>query len=246
MRYRNVALIPKGAYAGPGVALMEMQVIEQALPELYGFWRSSATFRVRVALALKGIATHERTIDLDAGAQRDPRFLAVNPMGAVPALIESGLSPLTQSTAILEYLDETVSEPPLLPSDPRGRARVRSIAAMLAGDTHPLIVPRVKSYLKEEGGFDDANWRAWQTHWFTTGLQAVEARLAAETETGLYCHGDSITNADICLASITAVRDVFKIDVADIPIINRIVRRCEVLPAFSGAQPAKQTGAPKA
>jgi maleylacetoacetate isomerase len=217
---------------------------DQSLSELYGFWRSSATFRVRVALALKGIATLEKTIDLDAGAQRDPDFLKINPMGAVPALVESGLSPLTQSTAILEYLDETVEEPPLLPGDPRGRARVRSIAAMLAGDTHPLVVPRVKRYLNEEGGFDDTAWRAWQIHWFTSGLRAVEARLATETETSLYCHGDTVTIADICLASVTAVRDVFKIVVAEIPTIDRIVQRCEALPAFAGANPAKQTGAP--
>jgi maleylacetoacetate isomerase len=112
--------------------------------ELFGFWRSSATFRVRVAMAMKGMSFHETPIDLDVGAQNDPAFLAINPMGAVPALVEIGHTALTQSTAILEYLDETISDPPLMPTDPRGRARVRSIAAMLAGDTHPLIVPRIK------------------------------------------------------------------------------------------------------
>jgi maleylacetoacetate isomerase len=217
---------------------------DQPLPELFGFWRSSATFRVRVALMLKGIETRETTIDLDGGAQHDPDFLKVNPMGAVPAMIEMGLSPLTQSAAILEYLDETVADPPLLPRNPRGRARVRSIAAMLAGDTHPLIVPRVKRYLKTDGGFDDTAWRAWQKHWFTTGLQAVETRLATEAETGLFCHGDNITIADICLVSITAVRDVFKIDVTDTPVVDRIVQRCSLIPAFANAEPAKQTGAP--
>ena len=217
---------------------------DQTLPELYGFWRSSATFRVRVALSLKGIESVEKTIDVDAGAQRDPDFLKINPLGAVPAFVESGRSPLTQSTAILEYLDETVSEPPLLPGDPLGRARVRSIAAMLTADTHPLVVPRVKRYLKVEGGFDDTAWRAWQVHWFTTGLQSVEARLAAEKETGLYCHGDSLSIADICLTSVTAVRDVFKVVVADIPTIDRIVECCEALPAFADANPAKQRGAP--
>ena len=213
-------------------------------PELFGFWRSSATFRVRVALALKGIEAIEHIIDVDAGAQRDPSFLAINSLGAVPAFIEAGQSPLTQSTAILEYLDETVSEPPLLPSDARGRARVRSIAAMLTADTHPLVVPRVKIYLKENGGFDDAGWRRWQIHWLTTGLQAVEARLADEHETGQFCHGNQVTIADVCLASVTAVRDVFGIVVADIPIIDGIVSRCALLPAFQTAAPFRQAGAP--
>jgi hypothetical protein len=120
--------------------------------ELYAFWRSSATYRVRVALALKGLPARERYVDLDAGDQRDPAFLAINPLGAIPALIVPGQPPLTQSLAILEYLDETVPLPALLPSDPLGRARVRSIAAGLAADTHPLIVPRVRNYLTTTGG----------------------------------------------------------------------------------------------
>ena len=115
---------------------------------------------------------------------------------------------------------------------------------MLAADTHPLIVPRVKKYLTTTGGFDDVAWRAWQINWFTTGLQAVEARLAADGEAGSYCHGDSVTIADICLASITAVMPIFKISVADIPTIDRIISRCETLDAFAQADPFKQTGAP--
>jgi maleylacetoacetate isomerase/maleylpyruvate isomerase len=213
--------------------------------ELYAFWRSSATYRVRAALALKGLSAHEHTIDLDAGDQLGADFLKINPLGAIPALIVPGQAPLTQSLAILEYLEETVPDPPLLPSDPPGRGRVRSIAAGLAADTHPLIVPRVRRYLTTTGGFDDAAWRAWQVQWFTAGLQALETRLASEAGTGRYCHGDAVTMADILLMSIVAVMRVFKISVAGVPTIDRIVALCETQDAFARAAPLLQEGAPK-
>jgi maleylacetoacetate isomerase/maleylpyruvate isomerase len=213
--------------------------------ELYAYWRTSATYRVRVALSLKGLQAHERIVDLDAGEQRSEAFLKINPLGAIPALIAPGQPPLTQSLAILEFLEETAPNPPLLPADPHGRARVRSIAAMLAADTHPLITPRVRKYLTTTGGFDDAAWRAWQIQWFTTGLQAVERRLAADTATGTYCHGGTVTMADICLLSIVVVTRVFKIVVPDIPLIDGIVARCEAQAAFAKADPFKQAGAPK-
>ena len=216
--------------------------------ELLSFWRTSATYRVRVALALKGLAAQERTIDLDAGEQRSEAFLKLNPMAAIPALFDrAGSHPdvaLTQSLAILDYLDEVAPTRPLLPSDPYGRARVRSIALMLAADTHPFITPRVKKYLTTTGGFDDAAWRAWQTQWFTTGLQAVERRLVADAETGRYCHGDTVTIADICLASIVVVTRVFRIVVPDIPTIDRIMAMCEASEAFANADPMRQVGAP--
>jgi maleylacetoacetate isomerase len=212
--------------------------------QLYAFWRSSAAYRVRVALSLKGLTARELYIDLDAGDQHGAAFLKVNPMGAVPALIIPGQAPLTQSLAILEYLEETVSNPPLLPADPLGRARVRSIAAGLAADTHPLIVPRVRQYLMTTGGFDAAAWRAWQTQWFTAGMQGLERRLATEAATGTYCHGDTITMADILLMSLVAVMAVFKITAPDFPTIDRIVALCETHPAFAGAHPLKQAGAP--
>jgi maleylacetoacetate isomerase len=214
--------------------------------ELYGFWRTSATYRVRVALNLKGLAAHEHFIDLDAGDQRSEAFLKINPLGAIPALIEEGHPPLTQSLAILEFLDETHPAPALLPKDPYGRARVRSIAAMLAADTHPLIVPRVRKYLAEVGGFDAAAVRTWMTHWFATGLAAVEKRLASESATGKFCHGDQVTIADICLASITVLTRVNKLVMPPTPIVDRIFARCEELDAFAKADPLKQRGAPAA
>lgn len=217
--------------------------------ELYAFWRTSATYRVRVALNLKGLAAQERFVNMDAGEQRGDAFLKLNPMAAIPALVDNraGAShaPLTQSLAILEFLDEIHPSPPLLPSDPHGRARVRSLALMLAADTHPLITPRVKGYLTGAGKFDDAMWRAWQTHWFTIGLQAFEKRLASEAATGLHCHGDALTSADICLASIIIVMRVFKIEVAGIPTVDRIMALCEGHPAFAKAAPSLQEGAPK-
>ena len=212
--------------------------------ELFAFWRTSATYRVRVALNLKGLAAHERIVDLDAGEQRSEAFLKVNPMGAIPALLVPGHAPITQSLAILEFLDEFQPAPPLLPADLHGRARVRSIANMLAADTHPLITPRVKKYLTSSGGFDDAAWRAWQVQWFTTGLAAVEQRLAGEAATGVFCHGDAPTLADILLASITAVMRVFKVTVAGTPTIDRIVATCDAHEAFAKAAPSRQVGAP--
>jgi maleylacetoacetate isomerase len=214
--------------------------------QLFAFWRSSATYRVRVALALKGLSAEEHYIDLDAGDQLGNDFLKINPLGAIPALIIPGQPPLTQSLAILEYLDETVPNPPLLPADPLGRARVRSIAAALAADTHPLIVPRIRQYLTTTGGFDLAAWRAWQIKWFTTGLQGLEVRLAAETSTGTYCHGDQVTIADILLMSLVAVMRVFKISAANTPTIDRIVALCETHEAFANAHPLRQEGAPPA
>lgn len=212
--------------------------------ELFAFWRTSATYRVRVALNLKGIVAHETIVDMDGGEQRSPAFLKINPMGAIPALVQPGHPPITQSLAILEFLDETAPTPPLLPTDPHGRARVRSLAAMLAADTHPLITPRIRGYLMSNAGFDATTWRAWQEHWFKTGLQAFEQRLATESQTGTYCHGDTVTSADICLLSIIVVMRVFKIVVPDIPTIDRIVALCETHDAFAKADPYRQVGAP--
>jgi maleylacetoacetate isomerase len=212
--------------------------------ELYGFWRTSATYRVRVALNLKGLTAHERIIDLDAGDQLSPDFLKINPLGAIPALVDKGHPPLTESLSILEFLDETHPAPPLLPNDPHGRARVRAIAQMLAGDTHPLITPRIRKYLSGVGGFDDAAIKAWMTHWFGTGLAAVEKRLSAEAATGTFCHGDAITLADICLGSITVLARINKLVLPPLPTIDAIMARCEAMEAFAKADPLKQEGAP--
>lgn len=218
--------------------------------KLYAYWRTSATYRVRVALSLKGLAAEEQFVDNDKGENRSEAFLKLNPLGGLPVMLDrEGARPdavLTQSLAILEYLEEVAPLPALLPSDPLGRARVRSVALMCAADTHPFVTPRVRRYLAESGGFDADKWRAWQVQWFTTGLQAVEARLAADFETGTYCHGESVTVADICLASILVVMRVFRIEVAAIPTVERIMAACERLDAFAKAEPMRQKGAPEA
>lgn len=214
--------------------------------ELYAYWRTSATYRVRVALALKGLPATERFVDLDAGEQRSEAFLRINPLGAIPALVEPGYPPITQSLAILEFLEEAAPEPPLLPRDLHGRARVRSLAGMLASDTHPLIAPRVRKYLTAKGGFDDAAIRAWMQHWFGTGLAAFEQRLATESATGRFCHGDTVTMADICLASILAVTNLFKLQFDPLPNVERIFAQCNAIDAFANAAPLRQRGAPAA
>jgi maleylacetoacetate isomerase len=222
---------------------------EQARFELFSYWRTSATYRVRVACNLKGVATEEHNIDLDAGEQRSEAFLKINPLGAIPALIDRGQGqsrePMTQSLAILEFLEESYPKPPLLPIGAHARARVRALAGMLAADTHPLVTPRIRKYLSAQGPYDAAAWRAWQTHWFTTGLQAVEQRLAYEPETGVFCHGDAVTMADLCLASIIVVARVFQIKVTGIPTVDRIMFACEKLDAFAKAEPYRQLGAPR-
>ena len=211
---------------------------------LFAYWRTSAGYRVRVALNLKGLTAEETLVDIDGGEHLSPDFLAINPEGAIPALIvEAGRPALTQSVAILEYLDETHPEPPLLPRDAYGRARVRSLSALMTGDTHPLIVPRVRKYLTG-AGFDADAWRAWQVQWFTRGLRTMETRLAADGDTGTFCHGETPGLADICLCSVTAVAEVFKITVSDIPTVTRIVAACNALPAFARARPQDQVGAP--
>jgi maleylacetoacetate isomerase len=212
--------------------------------ELFAFWRSSATFRVRVALNLKGLSAHEQMINLDADEQHGEAFRKVSPLGTLPALVQEGHAPLTQSLAILEFLDEQQPSPPLLPGDLYGRARVRSIASMCTADMHPLVVPRVKHYLLGNG-FDAAAWRAWQIKWFGTGLEALERRLASEPETGDFCHGNEPTMADICLASIIAITRVFKIKIDDTPTIDRIMANCDRHEAFMKADPSRQEGAPE-
>ncbi len=218
--------------------------------DLYSFWRTSATYRVRVALNLKSVEVNEKNVNLDSGENLSAAFLKINPLGAIPALVDHDANasplPITQSAAILEYLEEAFPAMATLPVDLPGRARVRSLAAMLTADTHPLLTGRIKKYLVAHANFDDAAWRAWQINWFTVGLQAFETRLASEKETGIFCHGDAPTMADICLASIIVVMRVFKIEVADIPHVDRIMAECEKHPAFAKADPARQAGAPSA
>jgi maleylacetoacetate isomerase len=211
---------------------------------MYGFWRSAASFRVRIALNLKGLAYQETMVDIDVGDQYTPGYKAINPQSAVPSLCVDDGPPLTQSLAIIEYLDETHPAPALLPADARGRARVRSLALLFAADHHPLIVPRIRRYLTEQLKLDDDARQAWIRHWFREGLVQGEARLAGDPATGRFCHGDTPTLADLCLISQSLGAKNFKVDTSDLPTISRITEACLALDAFARAQPLRQPGAP--
>src|SRR6201997_4526258 len=190
--------------------------------KIYSFWRSLATYRVRIALNLKGIVPEEVIqINLMKGEQREAAFRAVNPMMAIPALVDGDGPALFESLAIIEYLDETHPEPPLLPKDARGRARVRGLAQIVACDSHPLIVPRVREYLEHELKIDEPTRTKWCQHWHVAALTALETNLK-DKATGRYAHGDTITLADICLASQAAGAKFFNVDTKPFPTFSRI------------------------
>ena len=212
--------------------------------KLYTYWRSLATFRVRMTLNLKGVAYTPIYVDLDAGQQNAPQFKAVNPQMVIPALVEDDGNVLYQSMAIMEYLDEVHPAPPLLPTDRRGRARVRALSLITVADSHPLIVPRVRNHLGNALGLDDAGKIAWVRHWFAAGLDAYEAHLARDKATGTYCHGDALSMADICLVSHVAGHRVFKGTIDKHPTVARITERCLADERIASAQPLRQPGAP--
>ncbi|MGC1621652.1 MAG: maleylacetoacetate isomerase, partial [Pseudolabrys sp.] len=215
--------------------------------KLFSFWRSLATYRVRIALNLKGIKPDEIIdINLMKGEQRDAKFRAVNPMMAIPALVDGDGPVLFESLAIIEYLDETHPNPPLLPHDPRARARVRGLSQIVACDSHPLIVPRVREYLAHEFKVDEAGVIKWARHWHKLALTALEQNLSSSKETGTYCHGEQVTMADICVASQAAGANFFKVDLAPFPTFARIAASCAKIDAFALAHPLKQPGAPAA
>ena len=213
--------------------------------KLYGFWRSLATYRVRVALALKGVEAHEVSVNLLKGMQHGDDYKAVNPQCVVPSLLIDDGPPLVQSMAILEYLEETHPQPPLLPRDPRGRARVRGLALIVACEGHPLIVPRIRTYLEGEMRLDEPARNRWLQHWTLKALEALEAHLARERETGRFCHGDAPTMADICLASQVFAAGYFDTKTGGAPTVERIFDECMKIGAFDRSQPQKQPDAPK-
>jgi len=213
--------------------------------KFFSFWRSLATYRVRIALNLKGL-TPDEVIDINLmkGEQREAKFKAINPMMAIPALVENDGTVLFESLAIIEYLDEVHPKPPLLPSDPKARARVRGLSQIVACDSHPLVVPRVREYLAHEYKVDEAGVIKWAQHWHRQALTAIETNLANSKETGVYCQGDNITMADICIASQAAGANFFKVDLGPYPTFARIAQACMTNDAFARAHPLKQPGAP--
>jgi maleylacetoacetate isomerase len=216
--------------------------------KMYGFWRSLAAYRVRVALKLKGLSYSEEAVNLLAGEQHDPAYLKVNPQGAVPALVLDDGTILSQSMAILEYLEETHPQQyPLLPTDAKGRARVRSLCHLAVSDSHPLLVPRIRSYLSKDLALGDAVTAKWLNHWSDKSLAVFNERLSRESQTGRYCHGDSVTIADICLASqVVGATGFFGCSLEPYPKVRAVYEALSHIDAFEAALPKNQPGAPSA
>ena len=212
----------------------------------FSFWRSLASFRVRIALNLKGLPAEVTFVDIDADAHRDDAYRKVNPQMALPALVLDDGTALFQSLAILEYLDETHPAPPLLPPDPRGRARVRALALMVACEGHPLLVPRVRRYLDHELNLRETQQAAWRRHWTVETLAAQEAHLAGDRATGRFCHGDTPTLADICMVGHVSVAVTQQVNLAPYPAVKRIFETAMALPAFASAHPLAQPDTPEA
>lgn len=210
---------------------------------LYGYFRSSAAYRVRIALNLKGLGYEQAVVDLVKGEQRTAQNLSRNPQGLVPTLETDDGVRLTQSLAICEYLDERHPEPPLLPADAEGRARVRALAQLVACEIHPLNNLRVLKYLVGELEVDEDAKLAWYRHWIAEGFEALEGMLSREAGTGEFCHGDTPTLADLCLVPQVFNAERFACDLSVFPTIQRITAHCRALPAFRQAAPEAQSDA---
>ncbi len=211
---------------------------------LYSYWRSSAAYRVRIGLNIKGLDYRIQPVHLvrDGGEQRAESYRALNPQQLVPTLLH-GERRIIQSMAILEYLDECWPKPALLPADARGRARVRALSQLVACDIHPLNNLRVLQYLKRELGAEQSATDEWTRHWMREGFSAMQAMLADSTETGTFCHGESPTMADCCLIPQLYNARRFELDLAPYPELTRIEANALALPAFDRARPENQPDA---
>ena len=210
--------------------------------KLYTYYRSQASFRVRIALNLKGLGRDDVFLHLEKGDQFAADYRALNPQMVVPTLLDGEVK-LFQSLAILEYLEEKHPQPPLLPADTAARAWVRGFALINVADTHPLIVPRVRHYLLDELHLTQDQLLAWIRHWFGAGLAAMEALLAEHRESGDFCHGAAPTIADICLVPPVSSARSFGIDLAPYRRVMRIHDHVMAIPAFADAHPARQPDA---
>lgn len=208
--------------------------------KFYGYFRSSSSYRCRIAFNLKGLDYDFESVHLKLGAQKGPEFTAINPQRLLPALITDDGAELTQSLAILEWLDETHPEPALLPSGPLERARVRAFAQVIACEIHPLQNLRVLKYLADEFGADSAATTKWLSRWLSEGLEACEALLAKRDRESAFCFGDTPGLADICLVPQIFSAQRFGVDISHLTRIAAIHARCEALPAFADAHPARQ------
>jgi maleylacetoacetate isomerase len=211
--------------------------------QIYGFWRSIATFRVRTALRLKGLDFQEISIDILAGRQFDAGYDEVNAGHSVPTFVHDGYS-LFQSMAIIEYLDQTWPEPALLPRDAKDRAYARALAMVTVADSHPLIVPRIRKYLGEKFNANADAVHAWGGHWIAEGLATYE-RLLTRRPPAPFAVGPSPGLADICIAGHVASADLFNLNIAAFPAVASLSGRCFALPSFAQSHPLAQPGAGK-
>jgi len=214
--------------------------------KLFGYWRSSAAYRVRIALHLKNISCESITVHLvkNGGEQHSDEYTSLNPTHLVPTLVddsvEGGLV-LNQSMAILDYLDNKYPESPLYPENIIDKAKVQALSFDIACEIHPVNNLRIQQYLVKELDVDDANKLAWSHHWMNVGFTAFEQQL--QKTSGKFCFGDQITIADLCLVPQVYNANRFKVDMSEFPLINAIVERCNQLPAFIKALPENQEDA---
>ena len=211
--------------------------------KLHNYFRSSTSVRVRIALNLKGLDYDYVPYALLPDEHKSESFLKLNPQGLVPALEIEDIAVLTQSMAIIEYLEDAHPEPAIMPPDALGKARVRSLAQIIGCDIHPVNNLRVLRYITTEFGADAEAKKAWFTRWATEGFDALETRLVSEAETAEYCHGSAPSLADICLYAQVLNNQRFDIDTQSYPTIMRIFAQCDALPAFQDAKPSNQPDA---
>lgn len=214
-------------------------------PQLFSYWRSSAAYRVRIALNLKGIAFETVPVHLvhGGGEQHAPAYAALNPQELVPTLCHKG-EVIRQSLAIIEYLEDTWPAPALLPADAAGRARVRGLAQLVACDIHPLNNLRVQRYLEKPCQVTPLQREEWTRHWIRLGFEALELILRNDAATGDFCHGDAPSLADCCLVPQVYNARRFRVDMAAYPAIAAVERHCLALSAFDAARPESQPDAP--
>ena len=210
--------------------------------KLFTYYRSQASFRVRIAMNLKGLAHEDTYLHLEKGDQFDPAYKALNPQMVVPTLIDGEVK-LFQSLAILEYLDEQYPDPPLLPRDAAPRAWCRGFALINIADSHPLLVPRIRHYLTDDLKLPQEKMVGWIQHWLGAGLQAMETLLSEHKEAATFCHGDQPTLADIGLVTQVTPAKTFNTDLGPYPQVMRVYDACMALPAFADAAPARQPDA---
>jgi len=219
-----------------------VQLDRKRMMKVHGYFRSGAAWRLRIALNLKGIAVDEAFVHLRKREQAAPAFRTLNPQRLVPVLEHDG-AVLTQSLAIIEYLEEIQPHPPLLPSRPVDRAFVRAIALAIACDIHPLDNLRVLSYLKDDFGIDDAGRDRWYAHWVAQGFTALETMLAGDPRVGAFCFGDTPSLADICLVPQMGNAERMKCPLDAYPTLRRIRDAALELSAFALAEPDRQPDA---